>query len=74
MIMIPNNNVPMMQPPVSSPILSSNLVQTVQTTHVQNPALQNSINSVEAITESIKNDRSIRLWKMEAVKVINMII
>ncbi|KAJ8319221.1 hypothetical protein KUTeg_004312 [Tegillarca granosa] len=69
MVMIPNNNIPIMQPAVSSPILSSNLVQTVQSsTHVQNPALQKSINSVEAITESIKNDRSIRLWKMEAVK------
>ncbi|KAL4240109.1 factor 1 [Mactra antiquata] len=33
-----------------------------------NPALQLSVNTVDAVTESIKADRSIRFWKMEALK------
>jgi len=36
-----------------------------------NPAVQMSLNSVQTITESIKADRSIRMWKMEALKVGN---
>lgn len=34
-----------------------------------NPAMQQSLNSVGSITETIKADRSIRMWKMEALKV-----
>lgn len=33
-----------------------------------NPAMQQSLNSVGSITETIKADRSIRMWKMEALK------
>ncbi|XP_056020112.1 fas-binding factor 1 homolog isoform X2 [Ostrea edulis] len=33
-----------------------------------NPAMQQSLNSVGSITETIKADRSMRMWKMEALK------
>lgn len=34
-----------------------------------NPALQLTVNTVDAVTEAIKSDRTIRHWKMEAMKV-----
>ena len=33
------------------------------------PAMQLSVNTVDAVTESIKSDRTIRMWKVEAMKV-----
>ncbi|XP_053392988.1 fas-binding factor 1 homolog [Mercenaria mercenaria] len=33
-----------------------------------NPALQLTVNTVDAVTEAIKSDRSIRFWRMEALK------
>lgn len=39
-----------------------------------NPALQLTVNTVDAVTEAIKSDRSIRFWKMEALKVISFFI
>ncbi|XP_052266250.1 fas-binding factor 1-like isoform X2 [Dreissena polymorpha] len=33
-----------------------------------NPALQLSVNTLDAVTESIKSDRAVRHWKMEALK------
>ena len=38
------------------------------------PGVQLSVNTVDAVTESIKSDRSIRLWKMEALKVMSAMI
>lgn len=32
------------------------------------PAMQLSVNTVDAVTESIKSDRTIRMWKVEAMK------
>ena len=34
------------------------------------PAMQLSANTVDAVTESIKSDRTIRMWKVEAMKVL----
>ncbi|KAK3590960.1 hypothetical protein CHS0354_034532 [Potamilus streckersoni] len=42
--------------------------QPTYTPHLFDPALQLSINTVDNVTESIKNDRSIRMWKVEAMK------
>ncbi|KAL3875799.1 hypothetical protein ACJMK2_033715 [Sinanodonta woodiana] len=42
--------------------------QPTYTPHIFDPALQLSINTVDNVTESIKNDRSIRMWKVEAMK------
>ena len=36
------------------------------------PAMQLSVNTVDAVTESIKSDRTIRMWKVEAMKVLCM--
>ena len=33
------------------------------------PSMQLSVNTVDAVTESIKSDRTIRMWKVEAMKV-----
>ena len=37
------------------------------------PAMQLSVNTVDAVTESIKSDRTIRMWKVEAMKVMYFI-
>ncbi|OWF53323.1 fas-binding factor 1-like [Mizuhopecten yessoensis] len=41
---------------------------TVPHHQVPNPAIQMSLNSVQSITETIKADRSVRMWKVEAMK------
>lgn len=33
------------------------------------PSMQLSVNTVDAVTEAIKSDRTIRMWKVEAMKV-----
>ena len=35
------------------------------------PSMQLSVNTVDAVTESIKSDRTIRMWKVEAMKVLH---
>ncbi|XP_069124222.1 fas-binding factor 1 homolog isoform X2 [Argopecten irradians] len=42
--------------------------QMVPHHQVPNPAIQMSLNSVQSITETIKADRSVRMWKVEAMK------
>ncbi|XP_033736797.1 fas-binding factor 1-like [Pecten maximus] len=42
--------------------------QVVPHHQIPSPAIQMSLNSVQSITETIKADRSVRMWKVEAMK------
>ncbi|XP_061181663.1 fas-binding factor 1 homolog isoform X1 [Saccostrea echinata] len=63
-MMIPQNS----NAPTYQVYRSPAMQQSNQAMQQSNPAMQQSLNSVGSITESIKADRSIRMWKMEALK------
>ncbi|XP_060076077.1 fas-binding factor 1 homolog [Ylistrum balloti] len=68
---VPMESMPQMTNQTSPSYIGNgyNAVSRQMVSHqVPSPSIQMSLNSVQSITETIKADRSVRMWKVEAMK------
>ena len=68
-LLVPANSYPTTGYPTNGISSNGYMVPNGSIPPALNPALQLTVNTVDAVTEAIKSDRSIRFWRMEAQKV-----